>query len=405
MRTMRPGVAPLMAAVMAAMLSSSAVQAQDASLRDTVTRASELPYTGTIYHGAGLVSIPVAWIAPRSGTMWVTTAAKFLPSFPDQSRPNFATNVNTNLSLDTHWFGRVSLGVSAYSQNPEIGFYGNALLLKQGKNGFWPSLSVGMRNVGQRSHEDRFFIGEDIQLQGKTYTRVVPERYTNFHTSNTVFGVGTYEFGLGSRERVSFSLGGGNGLFYDDGGLGVRYNKRGTIVRGMFGGFRFVTSLREEMSLSLLAENDGFDFNAGAVYDWRGLQIGVHGTELEEGNGRGAEGYFVYNYTKLGVSIGYNGNLIDIAKGFITRTRLAELERERMLLRREIAERNRKIRGLEVALGKAEDADLEALNARRKSIETNINAEKDAMKRAQDRLREIGGGTTPPPTTPPPAER
>ena len=68
--------------------------------------------------------------------------------------------------------------------------------------------------------------------------------------------------------------------------------------------------------MTVLAENDGWDWNAGAVAEWRGVTFGFYGTELEAGGRRNeAEGFNVYNYAKFNFSIGYFGNVRDIAHG------------------------------------------------------------------------------------------
>ena len=82
--------------------------------------------------------------------------------------------LNSNFALDTHWGGRVSLGASLYSQNPEWGAFGQALLIRDGDLGFLPALAIGARNVGSYKHEDRFLIGHDVVLDsGGKYDDVV----------------------------------------------------------------------------------------------------------------------------------------------------------------------------------------------------------------------------------------
>jgi len=404
MLTMRENVRPLLRMTAALTVLASALGAQQAE-----------PYPATLYFGTGLINIPVAWVSPRSADVWVNTSAKNLPSIPNSGAMTWMTRMNTNIAIDTHWAGRVAVGATAYDQNPDWGFFGQALVHRQGELGAWvPSLAVGLRNVGPRKHEDRFFIGEDITLApgGTGYDRVVAERYKNFSTANTFYGVATEDIPLSSNAGgpgLSLSLGWGNGLFKDDGGLGSAYNRRGTIADGLFAGARFAMHPSLNTTVTLMAENDGWDYNAGALLDWRGLTFGLYGTELEEGGNRNASGFYVYNYAKYNLSLGYSGNLVDISHGVILRTRITELTREQQRLKYEIAERNRKIRGLEVALTKAQSSEVATLEQRRSDLERQVQEEREQIRKAEDRLRQLEQNQTKPanptpakpPTTPP----
>lgn len=377
-------------------------------------RAQQIdPYPQTLQFGAGFINTPAAWVSRRSADSWLTLGAKDLPSFGDGSQNGIASRLNTNLALDTHWGGRVSLGVSLYSQNPEWGAFGQALLVRDGDLGFLPAIAVGARNIGKYKHEDRFLIGHDVVVDSAgTYEGVVAPRYENFKTSPTLYAVMTKDIPLsdysaGGRTSMSLSLGYGNGLFSEDGGLGDKYNNSGTIAKGLFLGSRFVTHPSANSSITLLAENDGWDWNAGVVAEWRGVSVGVYGTELEAGGRNGeAEGFNVYNYTKLNFAVGYTGNVRDISRGVVLRSRITEMTREQRRLKTEIASRERRIKRLEGQLVDARAGELARLDQRRQQLETEVQAERDAIKRATDRLKELeqtGGRPTPPkPQTPPP---
>ena len=377
-------------------------------------------YPQSVQFGPGYINTPAAWVSRRSADSWFTLSAKDLPSFDQLANSSLASRLNTNLALDTHWFGRVSIGASLYSQNPEWGAFGQALLIRDGDLGFLPALAVGARNVGRYDHEDRFLIGHDIALDSSgVYDEIVGSRYENFDTSPTLYAVMTKDFPLsdyssGGRTSMSLSVGYGNGIFRDDGGLGDQYNNSGTIARGLFVGSRLVTHPSANTSLTLLAENDGWDWNAGVVAEWRGVTIGVYGTELEAGKRNGEEeGFNVYNYTKFNFSVGYSGNVRDISRGVVLRSKITELSREQSRLRVEIASRERRIERLEDQLVDARQGELARLDRRRIQLETEVQAERDAIKRATDRLRELEqrGGRPPapkpatPPATKPPPER
>ena len=397
MRISRPGDI-MRAAAVAATLAATPLSAQQVD-----------PYPGTLDWGTGLIDIPVAWVSPNSGDVWVTASGKTIPSVPNPSSQNFATRWNTNLSVDTHWWGRVSVGASAYSQNPEWGFFGQALLLKNDQFGPLPAIAVGARNIGPYNHEERFLIGHDIALDssGKYVEVTSTPLFKKFHTAPTLYAVATKEFALSSVNGrlpsafLSLSVGWGDGIFSQDAGLGAAYNRHGQIAKGLFLGGRFTAHPSLNTTLMLLAENNGWDWNAGLVGDWRGLQAGLYGTELEEGTTRRPDSFLIYNYAKLNFRLGYSGNIMDISRGVILRSRITELTREQQRLRLEIAEREHRIAGLEVALRKAQAGELAEIAQRRQAMEQQIQQERDAINRAMQRLQQLQQGKTPPPSNPP----
>jgi hypothetical protein len=370
------------------------------------------PYPQTLQFGAGYINVPAAWVSRRTADSWLTLSAKDLPSFGEPSKNSLASRLNSNLALDTHWGGRVSLGASLYSQNPEWGAFGQALLIRDGDLGFLPAIAIGARNVGPQDHEDRFLIGHDIALDSSgSYDEIVVERYENFETSPTLYAVATKEIPLspyseGGRTSMSLSVGYGNGLFRDDGGLGDQYNNSGTIARGLFLAGRLVMHPSANSAVTFMAENDGWDWNAGIVADWRGVTVGIYGSELEAGRRKGeAEGFNVYNYTKLNLAIGYMGNVRDISRGVVLRSRITELSREQRRLRAEVASRERRIRSLEGQLVEAREGEIAQLERRRIQLETEVQAEREAIRRATERLKQLEQGGTPRPAQPqPPAK-
>ena len=398
MRIMRRGIATLTCALTATVFAAERVDAQQQD-----------PYHATLYFGTGLVTIPTAWVSPNSYDAWFNISAKRLPVAPGVSQST-ASLLNTNVALDVHLFNRLSVGVAAYDQNIDYGFFGQLLLLRDQVASPLPGLAVGVRNVGPDSHEDRFLVGHDIQFNGRGYDKVVASPfYQSFKTSPTFYGVLTKQFALGPLTgrlpgaSTGFTVGYGNGLFSEDGGRGKEYNRRGTIAKGLFLGGRLTTHPSLNTSLEFMAENDGFDWNAGAIYDWRGISAGAYATEIEEG-GRKATGFGIYNYTKFNVSLGYSGNIIDISRGVLLRTRITELTREQQRLNAEISARGRRIRGLEVALRKAQAGELAEMAQRRAELERSVQAERDAIQRAEQRLRDIQQGqSTTPPAQPAPA--
>ena len=401
MRTMRAGAAWIAAAVVATAVGATSVGAQQGND----------PYPATLHYGTGLINIPVAWVSPTSGDGWFNISGKRIQYY-GPADASFATQFNTNVALDTHWAGRFSLGVAAYSQNPEWGFFGQALLLRDNQIGFLPGIAVGFRNLGKYEHEERFLIGHDIGLNAEgEYEEQVPDFARGFKTNPSFYGVATKEFALSSMSArlpasmMSFTVGYGNGIFSDDGDLGEAYNAKGTLASGLFLGTRFVAHPTLNTTLTVLAENDAWDWNAGVVFNYRGLSAGLYGTELEEG-GKDEDVAQIYNYTKINFALGYSGNVFDIARGVILRTRITDLTREQQRLRMDIAERNRRIAGLEVTLRRAQAGELTDIARRRADMEAAISEEREAIRRATERLNEIDRqrGNRPPPTQPPPTQ-
>lgn len=410
MRSMRPGLTWLSGAGWALAVAAGTAGAQEAA-------PSGDRYPSTLHFGTGLINTPVAWIAPRSAEVFIQTSGKTIPSFPDKSKQSLPSLFNTNISIDTHWWNRVSLGVSAYSQNPEWGFFGQALLLKDNQFAFLPALAVGFRNLGPYNREERFLIGHDTCLQGSTYNECVPGYFDGFKSSPTLYGVLTKGFALSNvmgrlpAAMMSLSVGMGNGIFKDDGGLGKSYNRRGTIADGLFLGTRVTMHPSLNTRVTILAENDGWDYNAGVVLDWRGVTLGLYGTELEEGgrdSTKNTEGplanNLIYNYTKFNISLGYSGNIKDIARGVVLRTRITELTREQERLRLEVAARERRIARLEEQLRRAQAGELADIDRRRRELDEQVQGEREEIRKATERLRELERNQpTPPPSTPPPS--
>lgn len=405
MRTLRPSVALSILALGAALVAVPAASAQDSS----ATMPAEPPqndlYPATLDFGTGLIDDPVAWVSPASGDVWVQTSAKHIPyNLVNQTALNTAAQWNTNLSLDSHWGGRYELGFSLYSQNPEWGFFGQALLLKEEQGKSWPAIAVGFRNLGPYPHEERMLVGHDVQIDSTGNGSDITAPYArHFHSTPTLYGVATKSFAVGRTSDASLTLGYGDGLFSDDGGLGKNYNDKGTVAKGLFFGGRYAIHPSANTRLDFLAENNGWDWNAGVVGTWRGISLGIYGTELEEGSKSPSKGtfYSVYNYTKVNLSLGYSGNIYDIGRGTMLRSRVGELQREETRLHLELAKREERITALDDQLRKAQAGELAEVAKRRQTLESEIQAERDAIQKAEDRLKALQAGDQKPPVKPP----
>lgn len=355
------------------------------------------PYASTLFFGTGLIQDPVAWVSPNSGNVWVTFGGLRIPSVPNPA-PNPLWYWNDNFSIDTHWLHRFSVGASLYSNNGEWGAFGQALLLRDGQLlGFLPAIAVGVRNLGPYGHEDRFLLGHDITVDSTGQSHgFTPPAYAHFHTAPTLYAVATKELVFDEEpltiSSVSFTLGGGNGLFLSDGGLGSIYDNRGTVIPGVFFGVRAVSHPLSNTIVSVVLENDAWDWNAGLVGNWRGLSFGVYGVELQDGPHRDPfDGFLVYNYAKLAVTIGYTGNLRAIVHGQILRTDITGLQRDRRRLEREITRRQQRIDRLQATLATLEGSELGDAVRRRQALEQQMREEQEAIQRATERLRQLEG--------------
>jgi len=372
-------------------------------------------YPQTLYWGSGLVDIPVAWVAPVSGDFAINYAGKQVQRDPNEPKINYSNKVNSQLTMSLSAFGRVDLGYAAFSSNPEFGFFGRALLLREEDFGqsslarwLLPSVAVGMRNIGSYDHIDRFGIGYAM-LPGSNNNmqHVVDSLHRNFSTANTVYGVATKGWSLQQLRTtwpdvdLSLSVGYGNGLFKDDGGLGARYAKHST--GGLFYGAKVDFNAAPHTLVSLMAENNAWDYNLGLGLSYRGVLAGVYLTEVGAGSATTTPGdpaSFIYNYQKVSFTLGWQSNIFALLRGNFLQSRTAALERQRQGLLAEIARRQERIAQLELEINRYEAQNLLELEQRRAAAEVQLRDERDTLQRLEDRLRRIEQQVAPTPATP-----
>ena len=372
--------------------------------------ASQQTYPQTLYWGAGLVDIPVAWVAPLSGDFALNYSVKtFEKGDQTVTKINYNDQLNSQLTFSLSVFGRVEAGVAFYSSNPEYGFFGQALVLNEeqfrGRPGGWfiPSIAFGVRGIGPYDQIDRFGIGYSLlppNPGSPNYRHVADSIHEEFDVTPTVYGVGTKSFSLSDIRsgwpdvNLSISVGYGNGLFSDDGELGDAYAKNST--GGLFGGLKVDFTPTPNTVLSLMAENNAWDYNVGASLDWRGMRAGLYWTELGAGAARSpdnttseAAARALYNYSKFAFTIGLQSNIFALLKGDFLRTRVTQLERQREALLAEIQTRQQRIAALELEINRYEAQNLLELEQRRAAAEAELRAEREALQRLEERLRRI----------------
>ena len=379
--------------------------------------AAQQTYPQTLYWGAGLIDIPVAWVAPLSGDFALNYSGKtFEKGDQTITKINYNDQLNSQLTFSVSVFGRVEAGVAFYSSNPEYGFFGQALVLNEedyrGRPGGWfiPSIAFGVRGVGPYEQVDRFGIGYQLlppDPGSPNYRHVADEVHEEFDTTPTVYGVGTKSFSLADIRsgwpdvNLSISLGYGNGLFSDDGELGDAYAKNST--GGLFGGVKVDFTPTPNAVLSLMAENNAWDFNVGASLDWRGMRFGLYWTELGAGSAQSADdtspqsaARTIYNYSKFAFSLGLQSNIFALLKGDFLRARVTQLERQREVLLAEIQTRQQRIAALELEINRYEAQNLLELEQRRAAAEAELREEREALRRLEERLERIERGAPPP---------
>lgn len=362
--------------------------------------SAQQSYPQTLYWGSGLVDIPVAWVSPLSGDFGLGFSSKTIKG--SQISSGFGKGMNTNLAMSASLWGRAELGWSLYSDDPEWGFFGRALLineedyrLKGGAAAWIPSLAVGMRNVGPYSKVDRFGLGYHLGLptsQDPNREHVVDSLHQNFSTAETVYGVATKSFNLSDVNRnwpnvgLSFTLGYGNGLFKNDGGLGSAYARHST--GGVFGGAKVEFYPSSRSAVSLMFENNAWDYNLGAVLNYRGILAGVYWTEMGAGSA-GSSPATPYNYDKFALTLGWQNNVLALLRGNFLQERVTQLEKERASLLAEMGNRQKRIASLQLEIDRYKAQSLLELETRRAQAEQELKAEREALQRLQERLRRL----------------
>ena len=378
----------------------------------------------TLYWGSGLVDIPVAWVSPLSGDFALNYSAKRFEVDPTLTKLNYSDRINSQLTISASLFGRLEGGVAWFSSNPEYGFFARGLLLReedleaQGGIVRWlPALAIGARNIGKYDRIDRFGVGYRLlpPTQGEPDQQHEPDSlHENFRTSGTLYGVATKSVSLNQLSDrlpdvdVSMSVGFGNGLFEDDGGLGSSYAKHST--GGLFYGVKTDFTPAPHLRLSLMAENNAWDVNFGASLGYRGLRAGVYITEAAAGSAQVDPNVIptsFYNYRKVAFTLGWQSNILALIRGDFLKNRADALERQRDQLLAEITQRQRRIASLELEINRYEAQNLLELEQRRAAAETQLRLEREALRRLEDRLKRVEQqrGTPPSPTpaqTPPP---
>jgi len=372
--------------------------------------AQQEEYPQTLYWGSGLVDIPVAWVAPLTGDFALSYTAKNFKEDPTRTKINYSNTVNSNLQFSIAVFGRVEAGISAFSSNPEQGFYARGLLIDEGyfreRGGAarWliPSVALGVRNVGPYDKIDRFGIGYDLLPPNGTNPNaqhVADSLHREFDTGNTFYGVATKGFSLAEIRpnwpdlNLAFTVGYGNGLFKNYGApVLTKEDYASHATGGLFYGVKTDFAPGPHMNLTLMLENDAWDYNAGASLSYRGLRAGLYFTEIGAGSAdpdSARRQTFYYNYSKVAFTLGWQSNIFALLRGDFLQNKAAQLERRRQGLLAQITERQRRIAALELEINRYEAQNLLELEQRRAQAEAELRQEREALRRLEERLKRV----------------
>jgi uncharacterized small protein (DUF1192 family) len=357
----------------------------------------------TLYWGSGLIDIPVAWASPLSGDFALNYSAKRFRAGPGVTSSGYSDRMNSQFTLSGAALGRLEGGVAFYSSNPEYGFFLRGVLvteedlnLRGGALKWFPAVAVGVRNLGKYSHIDRFGAGYEIlppNGQDGNSRHAADSLHQGFDTAPTLYAVATKSMvfnqfhGMG----LSLTLGGGNGLFSDDGGLGAAYAKNAT--GGFFYGAMADFPVTPDFRVNVMAENNAWDFNLGAVAVYRGLRAGFYVTELGAGSSEPSTGGLTperyYNYRKIAFTLGWQSNVMALVRGDFLQKRAERLAHERDQLLVDINERQQRVTALQSELDRYEAQNLLELEQRRAAVETQLRQEKETLRRLEDRLKRL----------------
>lgn len=373
--------------------------------------------------GSGLIDIPVAWVSPITGDFGLTLSGESFETNP--GIPEYRRHWNSQGSLDVAFFHLAEVGISSYTTDPEHGLYGQLLLLNQdtfhsGLLRFLPSVAFGVRNVGPYHHIDRFGMGYYLAHNpgtGSAPLLALDSLHQGFETGNTVYGVATKSVALGSLRpgwsdiALSFTLGMGNGLFSNHGTLPVA-SYASSHTGGIFFGVKGDIRPSVNTLLSVMVENNAWDYNVGASLSYRGLRASAAVMDLTAGGQQivlGNSATALYNYRHFTFSFGWQNNVLALVRGDFLADRAAQLQKQRDVLLAEIGRREARIAQLQAEIRRYEAQNLLELEQRRARAQQELETEAAHLKQLQERLRRIQGETPggeptpPPPAAPPPA--
>jgi hypothetical protein len=147
--------------------------------------------------------------------------------------------------------------------------------------------------------------------------------------------------------------------------------------------------------LSLMAESNAWDFNIGALWEVRGVRVGLSVTELGAGSATTTPNY-PFGYQKINLQLGWQTNVVGLVRGNRLERQAEATERRTQALMREMAAAEGRIASLTTRLKAIEGKSAADAASERESLERALREEIEALQRVRDRLQK---GTKPPPGT------
>ena len=333
-------------------------------------------FAPTLSWDAGLINIPAAYVSPLGGDLAINFSRVGFDS--SKGPAALARTAGYDVSVSASAWGRAEVGISVFSADLKSGLFAKGLLWDQ-TDGIWrsglmhwlPSIAVGVRNLGTE----------------KDLSRLTSTGLTQLNTAPTLYGVATRTIvlvqpsdGIRPRAQLALSAGYGNGLFKDDGGLGKLHAKSAT--GGAFGGAALQFATGRFSTISLMAEHDAWDINAGAQLEVRGLRASLYLLELRAGQGQ--PGSFAYQ--KVAFSLGWQTNLSALLRGNRMEQRTEQFAQQSAELRKQIEAGKGRVAAIEAQLKALQTAAGADKQAEIEELRRQLREEQEAVRRLQELL-------------------
>lgn len=339
--------------------------------------AQQPQFNPTLFWDAGLINAPAAYVNPLGGDLALSFSRL---SFDSAKSPGLQRSSAYDLSVGVSIGGRADVGVSLFGSSLKAGMYAKVMAWDQG-DGIWrtgwrhwmPSVAFGVRNLGSES----------------TLNRFGTENFSGIKTVPSFYGVATRTFVLrapaedGARPPLQLSLdaGMGSGMFSNDAGLKTLYSNSKT--GGVFGGAQLQFATGRYSSLSLIAEHDGWDVNAGAQLEVHGLRASVYLMEIDAGAGYTGSA----SYQKVAFSIGWQTNVSALVRGNRMDARTEQYQRDAEALRQQIQAGESRVKALDQQLKVLQTTTAAGQSTQIDDLRRQLQEERDAVARLQELLK------------------
>ncbi len=244
--------------------------------------------TSTLRYGTGLFDVPVATVLPHLAVVATYSGAsvsvdRTLRLDPDGSSRGYGAAYErwlADASFAVGLFDRVEAGVTVHHWDDAErggrvwGGFGRVSLLPAAMENL--DLAIGARYLTSPNYGEDYV--DDLQPNRFGYPDYRLRESADFSGNLTPYVVATAAV---PALRSSVSLGWGAGLFSAGSDLDF-YQSRSS--GGVFAGYALHVPMGEGRRLDLMADFNGFDFNAGVQIDVRGIRAGAFALGLTHDN-------------------------------------------------------------------------------------------------------------------------